>query len=197
MATISDFRLSKNMKYTALYWAMRFFEYEPNIFVKDYKTDTKIEIYADEQQVYINGQLSFELNTHESFVKLECIDRLLSLGYVLSDIRLDNDLLRFKGYNIQFIVWDKSFSQKQANDKDVQYKSRLVSGVLEYQSKIYDSGEWFDYGLLEEKSSEISLRKKDVVHYDNPNFIFDENRIMRYIGKEKASLMSKSEYGHV
>ena len=80
MATISDFRLSKNMKYTALYWAMRFFEYEPNIFVKDYKTDTKIEIYADEQQVYINGQLSFELNTHESFVKLECIDRLLSLG---------------------------------------------------------------------------------------------------------------------
>ena len=59
MATISDFRLSKNMKYTALYWAMRFFEYEPNIFVKDYKTDTKIEIYADEQQVYINGQLSF------------------------------------------------------------------------------------------------------------------------------------------
>ena len=146
MATISDFRLSKNMKYTALYWAMRFFEYEPNIFVKDYKTDTKIEIYADEQQVYINGQLSFELNTHESFVKLECIDRLLSLGYVLSDIRLDNDLLRFKGYNIQFILWDKSFSQKQANDKDVKNKSRLVSGVLEYKSKIYDGGEWFDYG---------------------------------------------------
>ena len=186
MATLSDLRLSKNMKYTALYWAMRFFEYEQNIFVKDYKTGTKIEIYADEQQVYINGQLSFELNTHESFVKLECIDRLLSLGYVLNDIHMDNDLFRFKGYNIKFIVWDKSLSQKQANDKDVQYKSRLVSGVLEYQSKIYDSGEWFDYGLFEEKNKEISLRKKDVVHYDNLNFIFDENRIMRYIGKEKV-----------
>lgn len=186
MATLSDLRLSKNMKYTALYWAMRFFEYEPNIFVKDYKIGTKIEIYADEQQVYINEQLSFELNTHESFVKLECIDRLLSLGYFLNDVHMDNDLFRFKGYNIQFIVWDKSFSQKQANDKDVQYKSRLVSGVLEYQSKIYDSGEWFDYGLFEEKNKEISLRKKDVVHYDSPNFIFDENRIMRYIGKEKV-----------
>ena len=186
MATISDLRLSKNMKYTALYWAMRFFEYESNIFVKDYKTNTKIEIYVDEQQVYINRQLSFELNTHESFVKLECIDRLLSLGYVLSDIRLDNDHLRFKGYNIQFIVWDKSFSLKHANDKDVQYKSRLVSGVLEYQSKIYDDGEWFDYGLFEEKSSEIYLRKKNVVHYNNPNFIFDGNRIIRYIGKEKV-----------
>ena len=37
MATLSDLRLSKNMKYTALYWAMRFFEQEPYIFLKEYK----------------------------------------------------------------------------------------------------------------------------------------------------------------
>ena len=37
MTSISDLRLSKNMKYTALYVAMRFFEAEPGVFVKRYK----------------------------------------------------------------------------------------------------------------------------------------------------------------
>ena len=107
MATLSDLRLSKNMKYTALYWAMRFFEQEPYIFLKEYKSGIIIKIYAEEQKVYIDDKFLFELKTHESFVKLECIDRLLSLGYDLNEIRMDNDLLRFKGYNIQFILWDK------------------------------------------------------------------------------------------
>lgn len=188
MPQISDLRLSKNMKYTALYWAMRFSEYEPDIFSKKYSNGVKIVIYANKQQVYINNSFSFELDTHESFVKLECVDRLLSLGYSISDFALFGDCILFMGYTIHFIVWDAKFNFENVKDKTVIYKSRLVSGVLEYQSKIYDNGEWFDYGLFEQFGN-VSLRKKVVVHYDNPNFIFDENRIIKYIGKEKVAIV--------
>lgn len=184
MPQLSDLRLSKNMKYTALYWAMRFSEREPDTFTKKYVNGVKIIIYANKQQVYINDDFLFELDTHESFVKLECVNRLLSLGYSLSDILFDDDCLSFKGFCVRFIVWDDKFSlDKQAN-KTVLYKSRLVSGVLEYQSKIYSNNAWFDYGLFEQYG-ESALSQKFIAKYDNPNFIFDENRIIKYIGKEK------------
>lgn len=38
MPKLSDLRLSKNMKYTALYVAMRFYEHTPDIFEKPIKT---------------------------------------------------------------------------------------------------------------------------------------------------------------
>ncbi len=163
---------------------MRFFEREPDIFTKEYANGVKIEIYANKQQVYINGNFVFELNTHESFVKLECINRLLSIGYSLSNIRFENDGISFKDFNVRFIVWDDKFNFDNQVNKTVLYKSRLVSGVLEYQSKIHCNDEWFDYGLFEQYG-ETELSKKVVVNYDNPNFIFDENRIVKYIGKEK------------
>lgn len=188
MPQLSDLRLSKNMKYTALYWAMRFSEYEPNIFSKEYPNGVGAVIYADKQQVYFGGNISFTLNTHESFVKLECVDRLLSLGNSISDLALFGDCILFMGYTIHFIVWDAKFNFKNVKDKTVIYKSRLVSGVLEFQSKIYDNGEWFDYGLFEQ-FGDVSLRKKVVVTYDNHNFIFDENRIIKYIGKEKVVIV--------
>lgn len=185
MPESSDLRLSKNMKYTALYWAMRFSEHELDIFSKEYSNGVKIVIYANKQQVHINGDFSFQLNTHESFVKLECIDRLLSLGYTLSDIIFDNDGLCFNGFNIRFIIWDAKFCLDGVEDKCVLYKSRLVSGVLEYQSKIHFNSDWYDYGLFE-KVGEHFFKKKVSIDYANPDFVFDENRIMKYIGKEKV-----------
>lgn len=184
MPELSDLRLSKNMKYTALYWAMRFSEYETDTFSKSYTNGINIVIYANRQQVYINGEYAFNLNTHESFVKLECIDRLFSLGYDLKDIYLDEQGLRFKDFYVQFIVWDEKFSLYSREKRTVLYKSRLVSGVIEYQSKICYNGEWFDYGLFEQYEN-IELRQKVVVTYNDPNFIFDENRVIKYIGREK------------
>lgn len=185
MPELSDLRLSKNMKYTALYWAMRFSEHELDNFSKEYSNGVKIVIYANNQQVYINGDISFELNTHESFVMLECIDRLVSLGYTLSDIIFDNDGIRLNGFNIHFIVWDAKFCLDGVEDKCVLYKSRLVSGVLEYQSKIYFNSNWYDYGLFE-KFGEHLFRKKISIDYANSDFVYDENRIMKYVGKERV-----------
>ena len=131
MEKLSDLRLSKNMKYTALYWAMRFFEHTPDIFEKTYTDGTHILIDSSSQKVFINGKLSFLVNSHESFVKLECINRILSLGFSINDFALSNGEfeLKFKGYDVRFIVWDDKF-ELETDDKTVIYKSRLVSGVL-------------------------------------------------------------------
>ena len=150
MASISDLRLSKNMKYTALYVSMRFHEHEEGIFEKTYFDGTIIEIESNNQTVRINGKVSFILDTHESFVKLECINRLLGLNYSINDFELRNNGLYFKKYHVCFLTWDSPFFEMKKN-KEVQYKSRLVSGVLEYKTKIKD-GNIFDYGLFETKT---------------------------------------------
>ena len=186
MEKLSDLRLSKNMKYTALYWAMRFFEHTPNIFEKIFADGTHIVIKADTQEVFINGNFVFLLDTHESFVKLECINRILSLGYLMKDIKLTNGEfeLGFYGYQIKFIVWDDPFELDGIDNKKVIYKSRLVSGVLEYKTKIHSDNEWYDYGLFEDNN--INLRKAVNGNYSNPDFDIEENRLMHYLGKSRV-----------
>lgn len=186
MEKLSDLRLSKNMKYTALYWAMRFFEHTPDIFEKEFADGTHIVIKANSQEVFINDKLVFLLDSHESFVKLECINRILSLGYLISDIKLKNSEfeLEFYGYQIKFIVWDDPFKLDGIDNKKVVYKSRLVSGVLEYKTKIHSDNEWYDYGLFED--SDINLRKAVKGNYSNPDFDIEENRLMHYRGKNKV-----------
>lgn len=186
MLKLSDLRLSKNMKYTALYVAMRFFEHVPDVFEKKYDDGTFIRIDSANQTVYINDKKCFELNGHESFVKLECLNRLLSLGYSTSDFQLvDSDYeMIFKGYQIKFIVWDDPFVVEELLDNSVIYKSRLVSGVLEYKTKI-KNGELFEYGLFETKG-DVALRQKTMVNYADSDFVIEENRVMHYIGKSKV-----------
>ena len=189
MDKLSDLRLSKNMKYTALYWAMRFFEHTPDIFEKEFVDGTHIVIKANSQEVFVNDRPAFLLDSHESFVKLECINRILSLGYSVNDILLTGDELSFNGYQIKFIVWDDPFKLEGIDNKRIIYKSRLVSGVLEYKTKIHSDNEWYDYGLFEGK--DIKLRKAVKGNYTDPNFDIEENRIMHYRGKDKVVVVPK------
>lgn len=185
MEKISDLRLSKNMKYTALYIAMRYFEESKDMFYKRYNDGTEIIIDSCNQNVLINKQIAFILDTHESFVKLECINRILSLGYKLEDFKLEgiSNELYFQGYHVKFIVWDDYFPNDSIDEKHVIYKSRLVSGVLEYKTLIQDS-ERYDYGLFE-MNGDISLKKKINNNYHDEDFIIEENRIMKYNGSSK------------
>ena len=143
MEKLSDLRLSKNMKYTALYWAMRFFEHTPDIFHKTFHDGTHIVIKANSQEVYINDEFAFLLDSHESFVKLEFVNRVLGLGYTVNDIFLQKNEFEagFNGFFVKFITWDDSFKLDGIDNKKVVYKSRLVSGVLEYRSKIHSDNE--------------------------------------------------------
>ena len=186
MEKLSDLRLSKNMKYTALYCAMRFFEHTPDIFDKTFHDGTHIVINANSQEVFINDEFAFLLDSHESFVKLEFINRVLELGYTINDIFLQKDEFEagFNGFFIKFITWDDSFKLDGIDNKKVIYKSRLVSGVLEYKSKIHSDNEWYDYGLFEDKI--LNLSKAIKGNYSDPNFDIEENRVMHYLGHDKV-----------
>ena len=185
MERLSDLRLSKNMKYTALYWAMRFFEHTPDVFEKTFDDGTHIVIKSDSQEVFINDKFAFLLDTHESFVKLECINRILSLNCSLRDISSIDEKLEFsfRGFLIKFIVWDDQFKTNELDGVAI-YKSRLVSGVLEYKTKIHSDSEWYDYGLFEENVT--CLRKAVKGNYSSPDFDIEENRIMHYLGHDKV-----------
>ena len=95
MENIADLRIARDMKYTALYWNLRFYEIEENLFVKEYSNNT-ITIYAEKQYAdlkkitVVNGD-RLNLDSHKSFVVLECIDKLLNMGYKPSEIILDLD----------------------------------------------------------------------------------------------------------
>ncbi len=181
MRGISDLRLSKNMKYTALYWSMRFTEREPDVFIKQYENGIALTIKANEQKVYYQNSPILNLDTHESFVVLELINRLFQLGYTFEDVQFSENQVLFKNFRINCFVWDEEMPYPTENDT-VYYKSRLVSGVLEYVSKIRMNDKCYDYGLFGETDGLTSKEKKDFCSAD---FIYDENRLMKYCGKEK------------
>lgn len=181
MHGISDLRLSKNMKYTALYWSMRFSESEPDIFSKQYESGIALVIKADEQKVYYQDRAILNLDTHESFVVLELMDRLLQLGYTFEEVQLSANQVLYKNYQINCFVWDADMPYPTRNNT-VSYKSRLVSGVLEYVSKIRVNDECYDYGLFGE-TDRLTAKKKNAL--GSNDFIYDENRLMKYCGKEK------------
>lgn len=188
---LSDLRLSKNMKYTALYWAMRFSEKSPDYFIKKYKSGDTIELFADKQTVLLNSKKVFSLKTHESFVELECIDRILSLGYKTTDFNIANEKVIFRGFSIIFIVWDNQIP-RDIDKNCVIYKSRLVSGVLEYETKINHNNKLYDYGLFEVRKAEFSENNFSIrqnINYDTHDFIISENRIMKYIGQSKTVIV--------
>lgn len=188
MEKISDLRISKNMKYTALYTAMRFFETSLDIYEKKYADGTCIVIDAEKQTVSINGKFSFYLDSPVSFVKLEFINRILELSYELSDIGVDENFsqISFASYKILFLDWEDDFKQN-ISDGWVMYKSRLVSGVLEYKTKIKNK-ELYDYGLLEKKGS-FNFAKKTPVKVHSKEFEIEENRLIKYLGKEKKVIV--------
>lgn len=85
------------MKYEALYWALGFEELKKNIFTKIYNKCFIVKINAEKQLVVFDNKISFVngetllLTTHKSFVALECIDKLLTMGYKPSEIIVDLD----------------------------------------------------------------------------------------------------------
>ena len=181
MPKLSDLRLSKNMKYTALYVAMRYFEHEPDIFEKTYEDGTCIKIDSANQRVYINGVKKFELNTHESFVKLECLDNYIQNRIVpINKIVIDDEKMIVDNMPVRFFVWDDEFNYDNPVPNLILYKSRLISGVLENECKYYHDGDWYD------NFDGLTYSKNKVNTLSNPDFITNGSRLMKYIGKSKV-----------
>lgn len=158
--------IAKDMKYEALYWALGFCEYEKGIFEKEYDCGLKAEINADNATVDFQSKISIVngdillLNSHKSFVVLECIDKLLSMGYKPSEIIIDlnNEYdIYCKDLYIKCYKWNhmEEDSTKFNNDviKSISYESRLISGVIErkYSVKLA-SGDVFSSGIVDNET---------------------------------------------
>lgn len=213
--------ISKDMKYTALYWALGFIETDLDVYEKTFKFKHKknstndddieylliLKIDAKNQTINyddffdIKNQKLLKLKRHKDFVILEAIDRLLTKGYKPSAIKIIGD-----NSNIDLIVnsisiaceeWEdyieskKIFEQNPPDKTSILYRSRLVSGLIEYENYIFYKDEFYNYGLFEKeiKTFEFAPQKSKnhkIENIDNINdFEIFEDQLIAYKGKSQ------------
>lgn len=196
---VDNLRLAKDMKYEALYWALGFEELDKGIFTKVYNKNFTVKINADKQMVdydnkisIINGE-SLLLTTHKSFVILECIDKLLTMGYKPSEIIIDLDNeydIYCKDLYIKCYEWNHLEEDlvefKKDTFKSISYESRLISGVIERRTSIKTSdGSIYNHGIFEneEKLDNYKLyNSEDIISED---FIIKAGVATKYKGNKK------------
>lgn len=193
--SVDNLRLSKDMKYEALYWALGFEELEKNIFSKHYdnliiKINSELGLVDFENKLSIVNGNMLKLNTHKSFVILECIDKLLSMGYLVSDIILDLDNeydIYCHDLYIKCFEWNHEEEDnvifKVDSIKSITYSSRLISGVIERRTliKTFD-GKTYNLGIFENeiKKDKYILDNSKVI--DSKDFIIESGVVTKYLG---------------
>jgi hypothetical protein len=199
--------ISLDMKYTSLYWALRYNEVYLDIHTKNYN-DYPIIINAEKQEVDYGNKIIIEnyecskLVRHKDFVILECVDRLLSKGYNPSDILLcgsknQPDIIVGK-ISIYCEQWGNDYKNKldtfdnvRNDEAIILYTSRLVSGLLEYKITIFDKKDKFNYGFFEDDIALFELKpaKAKKIEIENVpdinHFEIFEDEIVRYYGNDK------------
>lgn len=198
--------ISMDMKYTALYWALRFVEQQLDIHIKMYK-GYDIVIDAEKQSVDYGKDIKVVsedchyLKRHKDFVILECIDRLLSKGYKPTDIIIDGRVNKpdiiVAGVEIFCEQWGKDYQKAlsvfvpEANKKQIVYTSRLVSGLLEYKNELFVNGDIFEHGFFEKEIELFDLipakEKKVIIEQvkDISDYEIYEDELIAYNGKSK------------
>lgn len=175
--------IAKDMKYTALYWALRFPETAEDVHVKSYN-GYRVTIYAEKHSVDFGEKIQngrkYDLNSHKSFVVLECIDRLLTKGYSPEKIMIASDFfdirlnVRDSTVGINCFAWEDYSGGIELGfaDFEVSYTSRLVSGLLEYKGRYYSDGFDFDFGVgsdgyrsVIKPSSDFEIIGSELVQY--------------------------------
>ena len=189
--------IAKDMKYEALYWALGFIEYNKGFFEKDYNS-LKIVIDSEKGVVDLDSKISvvntdsFKLNSHKSFVLLECIDKLLSMGYLPSEIIIDFDNeydIYCKDLYIKCFEWNHAEQDNVELKKDyfksITYESRLVSGVIERRTSIKTVKGLFDAGIFENDLKQDSYSLSRSKKIENKDFIIKNSTAVKYVGSSK------------
>lgn len=204
MNNIQDLRLSRDLKYTALYTALGFFENESGIYEKEYM-DTTVKINVEHQYANIPG-ITFinddnetyeriSLKGHKDFVILECVDKLLTMGYKPQEIIIQecNEYdIYCKNLYVRCFEWgtmpkEDSIKPKENTFYSINYESRLISGVIERNAKILDyTGNRYDYGIFENdyRLDNYNLYNKENILCDK-EFIVEGDKLISYKGKDK------------
>ncbi len=186
--------IAKDMKYEALYWALGFIEYEKGTFEKEY-TGLKIVIDSERATVDLDSKISvinsesFKLDSHKSFVLLECIDKLLSMGYLPSEIIIDfkNEYdIYCKDLYIKCFEWNHAEEDNVEFKKDyiksITYESRLVSGVIERRTSIKTVKGIYDVGIFENDLKQDSYSLSRNKNIESKDFIIENSTAVKYVG---------------
>ncbi|MBP5591464.1 leucine-rich repeat protein [bacterium] len=187
--------IAKDMKYEALYWALGFEKKDSGIFQKQYAKDRYGEIDSEKQSARFDGiDKTIPLNTHESFVVIECLDKLLSMGYEPEEISVFPDDtgsdICCKGLQIKCFEWNhiENIDKTPANheNKFINYQSRLVSGLIEreyfvknHENELYTSGIF----ELDKKAEEYCLINPKAVK--SKDFIIKGTKVLEHTGHQK------------
>ena len=132
-----NYKYSEDMKYLALYWALRFVETKEDIMVKTYNNNYQIIIDAEQQYVdfgndiKIIGDKFLLLTNHKSFVILECVDKLLTMGYMPSEIIIDLQgefEISVSNLNIQCFEWNKMDNRTFISKQNAQIYIKCSEG---------------------------------------------------------------------
>ena len=190
--------IAKNMKYEALYWTLGFVEYKKNIFEKNY-SGLIVIINSEKQYVDFNNKITVVhgdkllLNTHKSFVVLECIDKLLSMGYLPSEIivDLDNEYdIYCTNLYIKCFEWGHIEADEIEFRKDVFYsifyESRLVSGVIERKYSVKTSHKTYDKGIFELENKQYHYCLDNSISETIDDFVVESGVAKKYVGSNKT-----------
>lgn len=195
---VDNLRLAKDMKYEALYWALGFEKLNKGIFTKVCNKNLKVEINADKQQVDLGNKISIVngetllLTTHKSFVILECIDKLLTMGYKPSEIIIDLDNeydIYCKDLYIKCYEWNHLEEDKVEFKKDIfksiSYESRLISGVIERRTSIKTAdGSIYNHGIFECESRLDNYNLYNSSYIISDDFIVKAGVATKYTGNK-------------
>lgn len=181
--------IAKDMKYEALYWALGYEETFKGIFTKNGRVINSNMQYAKfSEMLTIIGADKISLDSHKSFVVLECVDKLLDMGYSPSEIivDLDNEYdIYCNNIYIKCYEWGHEEKDniivKKKSFVSVVYSSRLVSGVIERKYTAKDENGTFKAGIFEGNKKDIYVLYNPT-RIDDPNFIIEGTKILRYVG---------------
>ena len=194
------YAIAKDMKYEALYWALGFEETTNGIFEKKYH-NTKCLIDSNNQYAIFNGITiinndRLNLDSHKSFVILELIDKLLSMGYLKSEIivDLDNEYdVYCKNLYIKCFEWghieEDNVKYNTNNIYRITYSSRLLSGVIDREYYVNINSNKYNNGIFEQTKKYDIYTLNNVKDIETDNFVIKAGVITKYKGHDKKVII--------
>nr|MCR5786114.1 leucine-rich repeat protein [Acholeplasmatales bacterium] len=137
------------------------------------------------------------LTSHKSFVVLECVDKLLSMGYKPSEIIIDLDNeydIYCKDLYIKCFEWNHEEDDNVVFNvdafKSITYSSRLISGVIERRTliKTFD-GFTYNLGIFENETRKEKYQLSNTESIDSNDFIIKSGVATKYIGKSEIIII--------
>ncbi|MFI3329586.1 MAG: leucine-rich repeat protein [bacterium] len=197
---ISNLRLTKDLKYKALYNALEYVQVSENVYYKDYfsnnsKVRSDIDLEKNTLSFRVENNLIYDiikLDCDKNFVVLECLDKLFKMGYNHNEIviDLDNEFdIYLKGIYIRCIAYDDTYTDELDNSKNkfisITYKSKLVSGMIERKSTIKEKNIFFTHGFFENNDKQEVYKFYNIESIKYKDFTVDGTNFVKYEGTGK------------